>query len=213
MVFRIFHFQATGSNQNQITVTENPSSCAAAPDEWLPATQVQVAPFCSFLGWISSLAGTGTSLSVMSSCTPGTSTSPAILSCSIPMGLVPCQPSALSACCTTQGCHQMWLQLLLAQVPGQLNTLFGNCSLRRCSEAILPCKKHRIVFSPWTLHLCLVSASTNTPDLPQDLLASTNTPDPPQHLLASTSTGRVGLRNRCQLTCVNGLLDGHEAYR
>lgn len=30
---RVLHFQATGSSQNQITVTEKPSSRAAAPDE------------------------------------------------------------------------------------------------------------------------------------------------------------------------------------
>lgn len=141
MVFRIFHFQATGSNQNQITMTENSSSCAAAPNEWFPAKQVQVTPLCSFLGWISSLACTGTSPAVKSSCTPGTSISPAILSSSIPMGFVPCQPSALGACCTTQSCHQTWLQLLLAQVPGELNKLFGSCSLRRCREANLLCRK------------------------------------------------------------------------
>lgn len=38
------------------------------------------------------------------------------------------------------GCHQTWLQLLLARVPGELSTLLGNCSLTCCSEAILPCR-------------------------------------------------------------------------
>lgn len=105
----------------------------------LLAKQVHITPSCSFLGWISSLTCTGTSPPVISSCTPSTSTSPAILSHSTPMGFVPWQPNALCACCTAQGCHQTWLQLLLARVPGELNTLFGNCSLKCCREATLPC--------------------------------------------------------------------------
>lgn len=81
----------------------------------------------------------GTSPPVISSCTLSTSTSPAILSHSTPMGFVPWQPNTLCACCTAQGCHQTWLQLLLTKVPGELNTLFGNCSLKCCREATLPC--------------------------------------------------------------------------
>lgn len=125
------------------------------------AKQSHVTPFCSFLGWISSLTCTGSSPSVTSSCTPGTSTTPAILSHSTPMGLVPCQPSAPAACCTTQGCHQTRLQLLLAQVPGELNTLLGNCSLVSWSEAILPCR-NKDVFPLDTALVACVSKHKHT---------------------------------------------------